>query len=683
MTKTLMASLDVLGCVQQPRLRAVTYLRVSTEEQKNGYGIASQDRKTKAWIERKGHEHVETFKDEGASGSLEMGSRPEFDRLMALAITEPRAFDLVAVPASDRIGRTDRAFWRWVWALEDIGVYVALVNKDIDNTTDAGRDAMREEANYAFEEYTRIRTRTQEGIQEKAEEGKHAGGVAPYGWRIAEKGKKGESHLVLDVCNGASQCKAVHEATVMRRAWTLLVIDGKNCRQAARIMNAEGLRTRSGKLWTAQNLRRKLKSRAVQEAEVIFRNPETAGKSNGTKVKPDGTPQYGPTVVNELPPLFDDVEVAHLNKALARNARTRTPAADLPAHPLSKRVFGKCGAYYTGLNRTDRSGRIYRCSGKVEAYPGAAVCSCSQVDADAVEERVWTEVCRLMEDPARLTSMSQDWLEMTIGQVVNHADRITELDRQIEAQDGAIASLMVMAAEQGSAPEAITRATNTLKGERDQLVRLRKEAAAWQAETEVAQQRAQDLQALADTARTRLHDMTPAEQAEVLDLLDVKVTLQGEVPKKVRADDSLTAWFRSRNRGVPVLTDASWAAVEPTIVATVKRDRTAQLSHRQALEAMLEKARSGSAWNALGKFGNPSSLIVRYQRWVKSGLWDQLMDLLADGESTPLPPAPYPLPPLLVEGRVDPRLLVGVGQAPADTASPLGAPSVDGGPTLR
>jgi DNA invertase Pin-like site-specific DNA recombinase len=78
---------------------------------------------------------------------------------MALARQIPRPFDVVVVAETRAIGRRDRVFWRWVWELQDLGISVAVVDKDIDNTTEDGEAAMREEANYAFKEYVRIRNR--------------------------------------------------------------------------------------------------------------------------------------------------------------------------------------------------------------------------------------------------------------------------------------------------------------------------------------------------------------------------------------------------------------------------------------------------------------------------------------------------------------------------------------------
>ncbi|MFF0200241.1 recombinase family protein [Streptomyces sp. NPDC005017] len=647
-------------------LRAVDYLRVSTEQQKQGYGISYSAKKTAKHIAAKGWAHVDTFKDEGVSGSLSWQERDDLPRLMKLARQEPRPFDVVVVNETRAIGRTDRVFYRWVWELQDLGIFVAIVDKSIDNTTEEGEAQMREEANYAFKEYTRIRVRTQSGIQEKAEEGGHPGGSAPYGWRIEDQGRRGESTLTLDVCPADEHCTAVHETDALKRAWHLIVVEAKNCRQAAMAMNAEGYRARSGRPWTAGNLRSRLQGTALQKGQMIYRNPQTAGWKGGTKLGVDGRPANGQTVVIELPRLFPEADVERLNRALARNARARKESGS--THPLSKRVYGSCGKHYTGLDRGDRPGRMYRCTGKIETFPGATVCTCSQVDADALEVRVWGEVCDLLQDPGRLAKMASDWLDMATGQRANHAERVADLDKKIAAQDTAIANMMILAAKSTS-PAAVAQATKALEDERAELVKLRGEAIAWQEESDLAQQRAHDLQALAEVARTRMRDMTPEEKAEVCDLLDLKVTLAGPVPKKVRADDTLTAWFRERDRGVPVLDDAAWSRVQALFEGSEKRQRKDRLPHRQVLEAVLLKARSGCTWKELPEeYGKTTGLTTRYQRWVTSGLFEQAMGLLEDCASLPLPSV-YPLPPLVVEGRIDPRLLVRVPTAPEGMVS--------------
>src|SRR5437879_1583670 len=52
------------------------------------------------------------------------------------------------------------------------------------------------------------------------------------------------------------------------------------------------------------------------------------------------------------------------------------------------------------------------------------------------------------------------------------------------------------------------------------------------------------------------------------------------------------------------------------------------------------------------------------------GAWQVIMDLLSDQE-TPSVPLARPLPPVRVEGRIDPRLFVGADATPSETV-PVG-----------
>ncbi|MCX5014311.1 recombinase family protein [Streptomyces sp. NBC_00555] len=245
-------------------LRAVDYLRVSTQSQAKGYGIAHTGRNTSRHIAGKGWEHVGTYADQGVSGTLEAHGRDALKRLMADARRSPRPFDMVVVHETRAIGRTGPSFWHWLWELEGLGIFVAVANEDYDNSTSAGRSRMQQGAQYAIQEHRNIRSRTQSGIQEKAAEGGHPGGAPRYGYRILNLGRRGEQRLVLDDCDGGDRCSASgpcttrHEAPVLRRARQLAVEEHGKWGRVALILNHEGFRTRSGKHWSEANIRSRL-----------------------------------------------------------------------------------------------------------------------------------------------------------------------------------------------------------------------------------------------------------------------------------------------------------------------------------------------------------------------------------------------------------------------------------------
>lgn len=649
------------------RLRAVAYARVSTEEQAKGYGVQAALKKITRYIGRKDWDHLGTYTDEGISGSLEAADREDLKRLMDDAHRTPRPFDIVVVSEGRAIGRVGRAFWRWVWALEDIGVYVGVVEDDYDNSTSEGRKKMRRDADYAETEYEVIRKRTQGGLQEKAEDGGWPGGMPPYGYEIACQGQKGKSHLV--------QCKA--EVKILRLAWRLVVEDGiANTRDLAARLNAESHFTRSGVPWSHSNLRAKLLSESTINARVIFRNPNRTRAGHGAKFGRDGKPLNGETVIIKLDPIFTPGEVAALTAALGRTAKGAGKLKPKP-YPLSKRLFNEhtgCNSHHVGMARTSRAGRWYRCSGLAAKYPGGAVCGCKMVDADAMESAVWDEVVNLLGDPVRLKAMAAEWVGMTEGDKVQHADRIADFDGQIANLDKAITTMVTEYAKAGLPVSAVAAASAALVEERRQLTDLRDEAAQWLEETQATAQRARDLEALATLARTRLADMDPADQAEVLGLLDVRVTITGPVPKpKVGLSCSMADWFKDAGRKVPAeLTDEAWALVEP-IVKAWEPPNHKLIPGRLMLDAMFYKARTGCRWQDLPeRFGLWKGIHSRYKTWRNCGVWDDVMAALPDGGSSVwVPPL---VPALRVEGRVDPRVLTGADIQEEAVPSETGVP---------
>lgn len=675
MTHALTSAIDVVDtAVSGPRLRAVDYLRVSTEDQAKGYGITYTGKKTARYIERKGWRYAGTYADEGVSGSLEAHERDGLKRLMENVRETPRPFDVVVVAEGRAIGRTGRAFWRWVWELEDLGVYVAVVKGDYDNTTADGRKKMRKDADYAEEEREVIRDKTQGGLQEKAEEGGYTGGTVPYGWRIKNKGVKGDSRLVLDVQMDGDFLHG--EAVTLRRAYALVVDFLMTWEEVAGKLNLEGLLTRSGAPWSSENLKSRLMSRAALEGVQVFRdvNSRDSRFGRGVKVDSEGIPIYGKTVTIQLDPIFTDSQVKKLQKVAERIGKRRAPRADKLSYPLSMRIDSLCGSYYVGRVQTSTGKRTYVCSGKQAKYAGAPVCKCSQIDADQIEAEVWGRVTRLLAKPDELMSYAADWVDVTLGNQSAHEDRIEGLDRSISVQKNAIATVMGTTATQAAgmglegeaAKELVTQAVKPLSEELGRLSKLREEAVAWQLETQAAEQRARDLYSLADLARTEMPNMPHEDQANVLDLADVRVKIQSRVPvKKARAECSVGSWFRDSALEIPVsISDEEWARIEPLVKKAGRGSgKATDLPLRDAIEAILWKARTAEGWKAAAERmsrGAGKSLMGRWSRWAQDGTWGRVVAALAGAQAVPVPDVSnaVELPDLEISGAVEPRLLL-------------------------
>lgn len=608
------------------QLRAVGYARVSTEEQVKGYGIAYTSKAITKHTARKGWDLGEIFKDEGLSGTLPWQERDDAKRLMALAQQTPRPFDVVVVYETRAIGRKDRTFYRWWWSLEDLGIAVSVVDKDIDTTTEEGRQALLDEANDAFKEIAKIRKRTQNGLQEKAEDGGHVGGVAPFGYRIEDQGKRGLSRLVIHEADAAT----------LKAAWRLIVKEKKTTEEVAQLLNAAETYGYAGRPWTHASVRHALTKDVIQAGARRFREGGKRATSHEAVTIP-------------LDRIFSELEIAQLNAALERSARPthRTPAS----RPLTKRIIGYCGAHYVCNGRGG-----YSCTGDG--------CDCAQVDGAAIEKRVWERVEHMVLNPERLKAASESWTALSESAPEDHSRRLAELNKELEELAAGIEAMTPTAALQAArrglrgteAQEAVERALRPLVDQQTKLLALREEAASWQQDAAQAAQQSENLERLAELAGQRIAVLTEEERGEVMDFLRLRVQILGPVPRKTRKDDAISDWFRSNGRVVPSLTDDAWALVKPIFDRPSAGRRPGD--PRLLLNALLYKARTGCAWMSIPD-GSGKAALASWQRWTKNGRWDELMEALAGVAGTAPPEGGVTLPPLAVYGEIHPDLWIG------------------------
>jgi DNA invertase Pin-like site-specific DNA recombinase/transposase len=669
MGKSVMSAIDIAArAVAGKQLRAVDYLRVSTEDQAKGYGIAYTGKRTAAHITRKGWAHVE-----GESGTLPWELREGAAKIMELAVQQPRPFDLVCVNETRAIGRQNRVFWEWVWKLQDLGIFVAVVDEDIDNTTEAGAQRMADKANESFKELVRIRQRTQGGIQEKAEMGGFPGGQARYGYRIANKGVKGEQKLILDLCDGGEACtrtdpcEAVHEADVLHLARRIAIRVNRNWEQVALYLNAEGFFTRSGKPWTGPNIRGRLMDDDLLEGRFIFRN-----EKNGTQIGQDGKPVWGESITIPIPRMFTPDEVAEL-RAVEGRTYTKSPIPGR-VYPLSGRLLSPCGSHYVGSSPKEDESLHYVCAGKRPEYAGAATCSCSQIYADGVEGWVWENVCNLLGDRDRLLALADEWVGATAKKQVDYSSRLASLDQKIAEKNDTIdlmtATFATQVTRQGltgqAAEAAVEKKLLPHYAELEQLQKERADIELWQSEAQEADQRAKDLHALAQSAHGRLETFTKERQAEWLALLDIKVKVLENPPAMRRGlACPVGEWFREHKREVPTLDDQVWkrvAELEGFPNGGLVPRQAGGVAPRTVLEVFLKKARTGASWPALEAETGSKGLIGHWKRWSKQGRWERVMEAMKGCDGAPVAPR-HRLPKMEMTGKVRPGVILAATSA--------------------
>lgn len=639
--EALFRALDVVVQVAEPgQLRAVAYLRVSTEEQRKGFGVAYTGKRVIKHIARKGWALVDAFADEGFSGTLDHTQRPDVKELMRQARMTPKPFDVVVVYEERAIGRRGQAFWPWVWELQKIGIFTAVVTGDYDNTTEEGESRMRKAADRAEDELVTIRNRCQGGLQEKAEfmgdEGAYLGGNVPYGYRIENKGMKGESRLAPDECACDGECVDLHEADAVHLAVARFVAT-LSYEATGEDLNRPGYRRKNGDRWDYGSVYNLLHSRAILEAVVVHRG------SKDVILDKEGKPRYGQSVEIKLKPILTPRELADLAEAEAKRPRRRAPKTFV--YTLAGRIASPCGRVYVGAGQSregDKHGRspfkAMRCSGV--ASKGER-CTCPIIRAEPVERESWRLVKEFLQDPEEIHRMAAEALAAKRETGADFDSRLKDLTKRISELEESI-DLMLMAATQQATARRLSRAeaekyiakmTAQPNADLADLHKQRAEIERWKEDADGVEDTAKQLAALAQKARIRLGERTLEEQTELFNLLRAEVMIVGDVPSRpLGRPCQAGAFFVQRGLTVPHLTDEAWSRVADIVPVLTPR-----FPSRDILAAFLEKARTGTSWEKLDTGVPHTTLMNHWIRWGKAGGLEAVMERLADMPGTPPP----------------------------------------------
>lgn len=95
------------------------------------------------------------------------------------------------------------------------------------------------------------------------------------------------------------------------------------------------------------------------------------------------------------------------------------------------------------------------------------------------------------------------------------------------------------------------------------------------------------------------------------------------------ANHSLAARVHSENRRV--LRDDQWERIAPLLPGKATDCGVTAKDNRLFLEAVLWIARTGAPWRDLPQeFGHWHRVYVRYSRWSHKGIWQQILEAVAD-----------------------------------------------------
>lgn len=193
-------------------MRAVLYARVSTEDQAERYGLASQITELRELAKRKGYEIIAEFSDDGVSGATL--DRPALTRLRD--DLRAGAYQTVLAHAPDRLSRNLAHQLLLLEEFKKAECKVEFLTTPAEDTAE-GRLLLNVSGVVAEFEREKIKERTLRGKREKARRGLVVASY-PYGYRPdpAQPGKL----LLHD-----------REAEVVRLIYRLCVDEGKSIEQ--------------------------------------------------------------------------------------------------------------------------------------------------------------------------------------------------------------------------------------------------------------------------------------------------------------------------------------------------------------------------------------------------------------------------------------------------------------------
>jgi site-specific DNA recombinase len=400
-------------------VRAAIYARVSSDQQAERHTIDSQVEALLARAAADGHGITTEFRflDDGHSGASLI--RPALERLRDLVAMG--AVDVVYVHAPDRLARSYAHQAVLVEEFARAGAEVVFLNRPIGQTPE---DTLLLQLQGMFAEYerTRIIERSRRGKRHLAQ----AGVVsvltrAPYGYRYVGR----------EAGNGTARFEVVEDkAEVVRRIFRWVGQERVSLAMASRRLFEAGVPSPTGKPRWSRSMVWVLLSNPAYAGQALF------GKNASIPWQPPLRPARGRDPIPKrpfrqvpapaesriaipVPPLVEAALFEGAQEQLEENRRRNRQRLEGVRYLLQGLlVCEKCGYAYCGRwqarypREPERGYRYYRCTGtESNRFDGQRRCDARCIRVEQLDAAVWAEVCRLLEDPARVLQEYQRRLQ--------------------------------------------------------------------------------------------------------------------------------------------------------------------------------------------------------------------------------------------------------------------------------
>ncbi len=511
---------------------AALYARVSGEQQRDSRTIASQTEALVAYAERHGYRVAPDMiiEDDGYSGAVL--ERPGLERVRDLA-AEGR-IDTVVAHAPDRLSRR---YAYQVVIIEELarqGVETVFVNAPSMETPE---DHLLVQFQGMIAEYERaqILERSRRGKRHRARRGEVAVlSGAPYGYRYHKKTPDSDAFYEI----------IEPQASVVREVYRCYTCDHMSIGAITRNLKEREVPTATGRSrWERSTVWAILRNPAYKGTACFGKTRQMPRKSVTRPVRLSGGFASATTGGHEkpreewieipVPAIVSEETFALAEERLERNkihAPRRTKTLSVVQGLVS---CGKCGYawYRTSAQTSARKISYYRCLGSDSwRHLNGPLCDSRPVRQELLDDVVWTEVVRLLENPALISAEIDRRLEAARASDPNQ-QREADLRRQLIRIRKSIDRLV----------NAYQEELITIDELRDRTPELRRQEQALHRELQAAVDQAKDRETylrLAETLTGFLERLRSS--AETLDITERQRIVRLLVKEVLVSEDKIT-----------------------------------------------------------------------------------------------------------------------------------------------
>jgi site-specific DNA recombinase len=386
-------------------IKAALYTRVSTEEQAlEGTSLENQLQQVREYCNRQCWQIIREYTDPGFSGKND--DRPGLRWLLSDA--RNGTFDVVVVSRLDRLSRKLRLLLELEEKLKEYHITLHSVKESVDTSTAIGRTVFQVLGLVAEWERDAIVERTRGGRLQRYKQGLWGPGNVLFGYSYNRQTKK----LVINK----------ERAEVVRRVFDLYAA-GKSIVAICDVLNAERVSPRSERArgWHSGAIRDIIVNPAYMGQQIVSRNSHVSKLRHGTPEK---------AIRINIPAIVDNATWESAQRHLSNNIHVR-PARMNPWLLQGLVSCGECS--HTFRTELTHGKRYYGCTGRLKRthVDGSSRCTSPRLNADWLEEQVWSRIESILNDPEKLEQLISQSIERLKAREAELDARLRPIDERL------------------------------------------------------------------------------------------------------------------------------------------------------------------------------------------------------------------------------------------------------------